>query len=284
MKSFFRFLTAEYNGYWVRKYNYAPEDTLSDVKELLCYMRHMVFKNPDEEINTGEVAIRENDLRGIGKIAGLFTPYISAESNLGSLVMTGSNVVNGTERSERGLFNMNKEAFDFYRTDTDNYPTDLTTLATERLRASLVPDGAPILGYIAEGTQVFTADGQVIESAILPSPPAGKAYWPYYGKQYLFLAETFMIETFLDSDTYKKLVESFQRIRYNGPSIAELVYLTEVILEDYVYDIRFAGYSNSVKMSYKRNEMSSLAGKVKRFYIWSLLLSMKFKQIYAVEE
>lgn len=284
MKSIFRYLNAEFNGFFVTAYHRALEGLTGDMKELFSYMRKVQLKLESEDIGSGEVPISEEDLKGIGTIAGLFVPFISAESNVGSLVFTKETTVNGNNYAERGLFDMNGETFKYVRTDAGAYQSDITSLAGERLRASFVPDGAPILGYIADGTVAFTEDGRIIPEAILASPPADKAYVPYYGEKYLFLAETFLIKSYIDIETYKNLLLSLQRIRYGGSSLAELVYLTELLLEDYLYDISFESYARSVKMKYKINEESEISGKVKKLYVWKHIVEMKFKQIYAVEE
>lgn len=283
MKSVFRYLVAEFNGFYVTTIQRALEEYMADLKEVMHYIRRVQFKLEDEGIVSGESPIREDDVRGIGKIAGLFTPYISAESNIGSIVFTPPFKVGTKSYAERGLFNMNEEVFNFFRTNTSTYPDDITTIANERLRSSFVPSGTPILGYIAEGDIALTPDGKIIPEVIRATPPADRAYYPYYGEKYLFMAETFLIQTYIDIQTYKKLLESFQRIRYAGSSIAELCYLTETLMEDYIYDMQFTSSTSSVRLTYRLNEESPLTGKVKKFYMWTLILAMKFKQIYAEE-
>jgi hypothetical protein len=283
MKQFFRNLTAEVNGYYLKAMHDFMNTLTEQIKEVLTYTSSVQFKTEAEDLSAFESAMRDEDIRGIGKIAGVFTPYISAESNLGSLVFTNSKVVNGKEYSTRGLFDMQTESFKFFRTDEGVYATDLDTLATTLLRSSLVPLDAPIVGYVAEGDIVLTTDGHIIPGALLATPPVGKAYYPYFGEKYLFLAETFMIEAFLDIETYKAMLESFQRMRYNGASITELYKLTALIMEDYVEDIYFEPDSFRQVMYYKFNQESELAAKTKRTFVWTQMLSTKFKQLVPVE-
>lgn len=284
MKRFFRHLTAEANGFYLKGLNGILNEVTVYFYEALSYLRNVVWKIDDDPTLTNqEYAITDKDLRDIAKIAGVFTPFISAESNLGSLAFTSSKIVDGVQYSERGLFDMLSEGFKFFRTAPGSYGTDITTLATKYLRSSLVPEGAPILGYIEEGSTVLTEDGQIIPSAILPSPPVDKAYYPYYGEKYLFLAENFLIEAYLDLATFKELFESFQRIRYNGASIAELANITKALMDDFVYDIDIVQDGQKFIMYYKLNQESELVGKTKRLYIWRMLLRQKYKQ-FALSE
>lgn len=284
MKKFFRDLTAEANGFYIKGIVSSLNNVVSYFNDVFSYMAAVQFKTPeDPTLLASEYPIEDKDLRDIAKIAGVFTPFISAESNLGSLAFTSSKIVDGVQYSERGLFDILSESFKFFRTSPGTYPTDINTLATKYLRSSLVPEGAPILGYIEEGSTVLTEDGQIIPSAILPSPPVDKAYYPYYGEQYLFLAENFLIEAYLDLATFKELFESFQRIRYNGASIVELANITVLLMGDFVYDIGIVPDGQKFIVYYKLNQESELVGKTKRLYIWRMLLRQKYKQ-FALSE
>lgn len=284
MKLLFRNLTAEINGFYLSALHHFLNSYTEDIKEFITYLTNVQFKTESEDISGVEVPMRDEDIRGIAKICGVFNPFISAESNLGSLLFTTSKTVSGVEYSERGLFDMNSESFKFLRTTTGTYTTDIVTLASNILKASLVPEGAPILGYIAEGTTVLTTDGHLIYENILAEPPIGVAYYNFYGEQYLILAETFLIEAFLDTDTFKAMVETYQRIRYNGVSIVDLVYVTNLLMGDYVYDVYFESTGYVQQMHYKLDIESELVGKTKRVFIWKDLLEKKFKQIVAVED
>jgi len=163
------------------------------------------------------------------------------------------------------------------------YTDDIVTLANAALKSSLVPEGTPILGYIADGTDVLTEQGQIIEANILAEPPVGVAYYPWYGPNYLFLAENFIIESLLDVETYKRVLEIYQRVRYNGSSIKELASFTEVLLGDFVRDIHFESEGIYIIMHYTLNQESELPDKVKRLYVWLLVMEEKFKQIVPQE-
>ena len=65
---------------------------------------------------------------------------------------------------------------------------EITSIASAINQATLVPEGQPILGYIAEGEDVFDEFGYVDENLLLSVPPVDKAYVPYYGKKFLHFA------------------------------------------------------------------------------------------------
>ena len=279
MKPFFRFLTSEINGFLLSSFNHFLNVYITYLYPVLSYFNLVQFKSPDEPAVDGELNMTAEDIDGIGKIAGVFQPYISAESNLGSLVFT-----NNVLYTERGLFNMDDEKFDIVRTAQEDYPDDITTLATDRLRASWIPTGQPILGWIPYGVDVLDEDGNIIWASILPAVPEPPGYaYPYYGEEYLFLAETFFKFAYLDVDTYKQYIESQQRIRYNGVNVAELCTITEILTEDYVKIHSFGLFGTARILFYSLNETSPLPEKNKRLFIWLQLLQDKFKQIIPVE-
>jgi hypothetical protein len=284
MKKIFRYLTAEINGFYLSSLHNFMNDYITPVLAYCQYLSNVQFKTESDELSGYEEPMEDSDIRGIAKTCGVFNPFISAESNLGSLLFTTSKKVSGIEYSERGLFDMKSESFKFFRTNQGVYTTDIVSLASSVLRASLVPENAPVLGYIEEGTQVLTEDGQLIYENILADPPVGKAYYNFYGEKYLILAETFLIEAFLDTDTFKSMVETYQRIRYNGVSIKELVFITKLLMQDYVCDVYFVASGSIQEMHYKLDIESELPGKTKRVFIWRDLLDKKFKQLVAVED
>ena len=284
MTKIFRYLNAEYNGNWIRGIYYCLNIVAEQYNDIFSYLRNMAFKLESEDLNYGEIAITHSDLSGIGVVAGVFTPFISAESNAGSIVFTNSHIVNGEEYSERGLMNRDTERFDFIRTDQTEYLTDITTEASHTRQASFIPEGAPILGYIAEGTTVLDTEGNIILSAILSTPPSGVAYYPYYGEQYLFLSEIFLRSIYIDIDTYKKMFEVMQSIRYNGASISGIAELTSAITEDYIHDVYFTTLGYVITLHYSLFEESGVTMKVKRLAVWRLIMGMKYKQITLVEE
>ena len=271
-------------------------------------MSHVQFATEEEQ--TGDIVpMEEKHIRGIGTIAGIFPIYISAESNLGSLVFTNQGA-HGVY-TERGLFNMDFERFDIIRTAHETYPTDINSEATERRRTSFVgnegeevyPDDAlypgeytfpgdftvvPVQGWIPYGVDVLDSEGNIIPENILPAEPLPpdfdeEYYYPYYGDKHLFLAETFLIFSYLDLHIYKQFLECCQRIRRNGPSIEELVIATELLVEDYVVIEELTPSGVIQVLNYHINEESEVDEKVKRLSTWKKFLQDKFKQITTEE-
>jgi hypothetical protein len=276
---FFRFLTGEINGFYLRAIHDILNEYSSDIYETLCYMSLVQFYLEDEGVPVGTIPIADSDVKGIAAIAGVFNQYVSAESNKGSILFTSSKIVDGYEYSDRALYNMPTESFKFVRTNQDIYASDIVTLSSPTLRASLVPEGTPVIGYIAEDAVFFNADGSINTSAISPTPPVGKAYYPYYGENYLFLAETFLVEAYLDPLTFKKMLETYQVVRYNGPNIKSILDATSIICEDYIQDIRFESVGTKIILYYQLNQESELISKIKKLFVWRKFMERKFKYI-----
>lgn len=193
-KAFFRWLRGELNGYYITNINGAVNDSTKDVKKFLSEFKAQQFE-------TGK--IRDSDLYGLGKFAGIFLPRLSRAESLASLRMTESFVKDGFEFSERGLFNTELENFSFFhtqddttvyfffvRTNQDTYNNDINTLATNLNRSSLVGNSDTVLGYISsEETDLFDEIGNVKPEKVLSAPPSGVAYSEYYGDEFLLLSE-----------------------------------------------------------------------------------------------
>ena len=103
-KAFFRFLRGELNGFYLKSlYNTLNEST-KNTKAFLIDFNNMQFK---------EGLIDDNTLLNIGKFAGIFPlNFVRAESLI-FLRMSDSKEVNGTEYSERGLFDTTLEIFSY---------------------------------------------------------------------------------------------------------------------------------------------------------------------------
>jgi hypothetical protein len=238
----------------------------------------------EEVVLDNETSISEEDIKNLGTFAGVFPPYISSESNKGSILFTPSFKVNGIEYSERGLRDRILEAFRFFRTSPGEYTDDIVTLSSQQLQASFVPEGTPILGYIPDDVEMFTTDGQIIHENILDSPPSGQAWYPYYGDNFLFLAESFLIEAYVSKEVFMDLFFSYQKIRYNGVSLEEFVFLTNLVMGDYVNSIWLEAFSNRIIVHYKLDELALLKDKVRRTFIWKEIIKIKFKQFVLLED
>jgi hypothetical protein len=306
MKQPFRYFRGEFNGKYLYSLAVCPNYTVKDILDELAYQALFQWKT-EEEAAKGEMPIRDEDIVHIGEIAGVFQAFGWFESNVGSIYFTQSHAVKGAERSERGLFDMDREVFEYVRVDADDYPDDIANEASPRRRISVVPAGMQPVGYVATGTPLFNRDGSVIWDNVLPEPPADTAYVPFFGEKYLVFEEKFIVETTLTVPILKLLIECLQRVRYQGPSIALFMDITKVLCDSYVYDIdiiprqiytpestvkidegriigtfkigRFSPAANSAyyEVQYKLNQNSILDNLLRRFAVWRSVCRQKFK-------
>jgi hypothetical protein len=254
-----------------------PNFNAEDVVDELVYQALFQWKLEDE-ITAKEMAIRDEDVINIGKIAGLFQPRVFQKLSLGSVYFTQSHVVNGQQRSERGLVDMDFESYRFVREEQDDYPDDIVNEASEKLRMGLVPSGTEPLGYVASGTDLYDEEGNVIWENILPEPPAdGRAYIPFYGEKFLAHEEFFSRETPLTVDVFKLLLECVQRIRYNGPTIKSLFDITQILGEGYIYDLNIEAQERYYICYYRLNEDTAVLNRERRFGAWQNVCKQKFK-------
>jgi hypothetical protein len=223
--------------------------------------------------------VRDEDVIGIGKIAGLFQLRSFGGITTGSVYFTPSHVVNERERSERGLFNMDSENFDFLRTEHDEYPDDIGTEASPLRRMSLVPEGAEPLGYVPEGVRIFDEAGNVLWDNLLSEPPDdGTPYAPFYGEQYLHFEETFYKELPLPVDVFKLLLECVQRIRYGGPTIKGLLDVTDILGGGgYIHDLTITQAGRRYAVSYRLDPNFILFQRERRLAAWKAVCAQKFK-------
>lgn len=193
-KAFFRFLRGELNGFYIQNINQSANEYTKDIKKFLSEFKSQQFEYGK---------IDDKSLYGLGTFAGIFLPRLSRAEALSSIRMTESHIENGFECSERGLFDVNMELFQFFhcaddtvaffffvRTNQDSYNNDINTQATNLNRSSLVGNSDTVLGYISsEETDLFDEDGNVKPEKVLSAPPAGVAYSEYYGDEFLLLSE-----------------------------------------------------------------------------------------------
>ena len=231
-KAIFRFLRGELNGFYLKAiYNTLNEYTKKTRDYLACYRQFQFELNPEI---TNTIFNPLEHIKNIGLVAGVFSPYITQDSNLVSIKFTQSHKVNGIEYSERGLFSSDTGIFNFFHT-TEHETEDINTLANKANRSSMVESGAPILGYIAEGDEILDEECNIDYSKILPEPPEGKAYYPFYGEKYLYLSDSAFVRAKIPSRVYAEMIKIFQWVRYNGTSIATLAHLAEVLCPDYLF-------------------------------------------------
>jgi hypothetical protein len=277
MKQPFRYFRGEFNGKYLYDLVRCPNFNAQDVIDELVYQTLFQWKLEDE-VTANEMAVRDEDIINIGKIAGLFQPRTFNKSSLGSTYLTQSRIVNGKQRSERGLMDMDNESFRFVREEQDGYPDDIANEASERLRMGLVPSGAEPAGYVLAGTPLYDNEGNIIWENVLPNPPMnGSAYITFYGENFLVHEEFFDRETPLTVDIFKLLLECVQRIRYNGPTIKSLFDVTQILGEGYIYDLKIEAQTRYYLCYYRLDEDAAVLNRERRFGAWQNVCRQKFK-------
>lgn len=276
-KEFFRFLRGELNGFYFTNMNNALNLAVGSIKEFFAFWKNMQFNStmPQEYIN------------GLGKFAGVYLPIVDV-GFLFFIFMTESYVVNGIQRSERGLYNVVNEMFEFYHTEQDDYADDINTLATPTLKSSMV-GAEPVLGYISEdATDVLLPDGTVNPEVILSEPPSDGSYTEYYGNQFLFLEEeSTEVSADLEKELYQQLIASMQYIRYNHSNLKSLCKVVEILCPDgfvTITSIENNASSYSVNVTYTADYSVPLSHKLHREALFKFIINQKFPEVTLIGE
>lgn len=277
-KALFRYLRGELNGFYVTAFNTLWNKSTSYIKDFLSGFRNMQFNVDDMDAQT---------IYNIGTFAGVYLVRLSAGEAYGALRMTESHVVDGQERSERGLLMRETETFDFFHTEQDDYPDDINTLATEDQRSGMVGE-EEVLGYIASSNlDVLDENGNVKSSAILSSPPSGEAYVEFYGNQFMFLSEQTNLVKNINVTIFLELYKVLQNIRYNGASIKSFVKMIEIICPNGLITIesiekRQGSACFDVTLTYHSDVYADY--QQQRLSVLSYVIALKFPQFYVTIE
>lgn len=280
MKAFFRFLRGELNGFYLQKIHEVNNVFSGTIKSFLTNFASMQFKT-DDELEEGETAISSDMIKGIGITAGVFPPYVMQESLSSSLRFTGSHKVNGKEYSERGLYNLEGQAFNFYRTDEQQYDTDINTLATSEERSSVVENGRNPIGYFPEGEQIVRDDGSLDYSKLMPSPRPNRADSPFYGNEFLYLSDTYPVLAITDIKVMLYVIEAMQWVRYNGMNVASLAQFAKIVCPNFLFilDIDWSTlYAHGVVI-YGIDEEYEAENKLLKENLFKSLIQKKFSQL-----
>ena len=276
-KALFRFLRGELNGFYITSLHNSLNEYSEDIKRFL-----VEFKN--QQFASG--MITNETLYNLGKFASVFLPRRPVTDSRTALYMTDSHVVDGTEFSERGLFNTNTESFEFVHTDPSIESPDINTLATSTKRSSLVGD-EEVRGYISsEETDVLDDEGKVRPEKVLSNPPEDVAYSEYYGDKFLYLSEGDMVYESISPSLFIELFKALQWIRYNGDSISSLVRIIEVLCPEGLVQIDHIEVSSdgrALQVHYVYNTESPVTDKESRLALLEYLVNLKFKQVILVE-
>jgi hypothetical protein len=284
MKKIFRFFRGELNGFFLYRLVTFLNHYLLDVFDELIYQTLFQWKT-EEEINAGELAVREEDIYSIAKVAGLFDLRVYGETTLQSIDFVPSNIVNGVQRSERALRDMVFEFFVFIRTEHDDYSDDIVNEASERRRMTLVPSGTTPVGYAYYGESIYTNEGDIIWAKVHPAPPEdGRPYSEFYGAKFLVFRELFASDLDISTDVFKLLLESLMRVRYSGLSVISLLEITEYIGEGFIYDLQLILQAGRYLLcTYKVNMSAFVTYKTARLAIWRHICALKFKLVVLMQ-
>jgi hypothetical protein len=280
----FRFHRGEFNnGVYLSDLLKVPNICIGDVLEEIIYQTRFQWKL-EGETDKDEDPIRDEDIYNIGKIAGIFQMLYSGDINLGSVGFTKSHIVNGVQRSERGLMDMLGEVYKFVRVEHDNYQDDIVNEASGGLRIGHVPAGTVPVGYVRYDTPLYREDGTIIAENILPDPPEdGTPYVPFYGEKFLVHEHLYKGTTPLNTAIFKVLFESFMYVRYNGPSIKALLTITRLIGEGYIYDLEIEPQGLYYTCYYRLNDEIDIRYRTWRLLVWKNVCERKFKHFITVQ-
>lgn len=279
-KLFFRFLRGELNGYYLDNINATFNRAGRKIQSFLADFRRMTFKR-DDEVTGHELPISSEALEGLSVFAGVFAPYVYQDALISSVHFTASHIVDGKERSERGLYKQGSDTFEFVRTEQDDYPTDINTEASEARKSTLVEDGRTPVGYFPEGERVFNEDGTLDLTKLLPAPRAGHADAPYWGDKFLYFAEEYPVRAVTSNRVLVSLMRAMQWVRYNGVSIKSLVEFTSILCPDFLFitNIDWDGHYAYGVLSYGIDENYDVPDKLMREQLFTLLVNTKIPQM-----
>jgi hypothetical protein len=278
MKLPFRFFRGEFNGFYLYRALTCLNTVIKELIDELVYQANFQWKTA-LEVSGGELPIRDEDIIGVGRIAGLSQDRLWARSLTGSVAFTPSHVVKGKQRSERGLVDMSLGTVQFVRTEHDDYPDDIATEATPSLRTSLVPSGTEPVGYVAMGVEIYTEGGDLIWENVLSEPPDdGTPYTPFYGEQYLVGEEWFVKDDLLPVSVFKELLECFLRIRRNGPTLKAFFDASMLLVGGVVKDMELTLMPGRYYMlHYSVDPSSTKSNQDRLIQAWLWMCEAKFK-------
>lgn len=279
-KLFFRFLRGELNGYYLDNINATFNRAGRRIQTFLSDFRRMTFKR-DDEVTGHELPISNEALEGLSLFAGVFAPYVYQDALKSSIHFTASHIVDGKERSERGLYREGSDTFEFVRTEQDDYPTDINTEASEAKKSTFVEEGRTPVGYFPEGERIFKEDGSLDMTKLMPSSRAGHADAPYWGEKFMYFAEEYPVRAVTSNRVLVSLVRAMQWVRYNGVSVKSLVEFTSILCPDFLFitNIDWDGHYAYGVVSYGIDENYDVPDKLMREQLFTLLVNTKIPQM-----
>lgn len=276
MKSFFRFLRGEINGMYMNAISAAVDTLASRWRGIFSEVDELTLVRTDASAYN---SLYPDFVKGVGLIAGCVLPRFQHSSSSSSVFMTDSVVVNGEERSERGLFRTALERFQFEHTEQDDYPDDINTLSTTDRRTSLIGTETPV-GYISDmSNDVLRDDGTVDPAYVEPSPPGGGVpYTDFYGNNFLFMNSTQLSYSVLSAELLGLLIESLQWVRRNGASISSLCRVAGIVCGEFlrIVDVSTVSGLARYEVRYRLLSTQGVTSPLAKLYLLQHIVSTAF--------
>ena len=308
IKAFFRYLRGELlNGFYIRTLNILPNrlPSMEALKAELLY-----WLNVTADVNAASYPIRRNDLRGIAQVSGVLSIRGLSGFLKGWFRLSESHIVDGHEYSDRGLLNQETGALEYVRTDSPTHATDISTIATEEMRMSLIPEGAVPIGYVwGIDSSVMTDEGKIDLTRLHAAPPEGYIqdaegnwYWPldpvefpppvytpYYGNQYMALTSSYPMVVELADSILQTVFLYHQKIKKGGPALLYIFEVTEALVSDLISDLQIelldaydivSSHVYYYKMTFTRNNTAFEENDGwGRFSAWAYFIQSKYPLI-----
>ena len=279
-KAFFRFLRGELNGFYLSSLNAVCNNFTGSIRRFLTDFKAMQFKSEDE-VGQGEVTVTTDVLEGISVFTGVFSPLVWQDALTGSVRFTKSHIVNVKERSERGLYRIEDETFNFVHTEQDDYPADINTLSSLEERSTLVEKDRQPLGWFPEGENVIKEDGSLDLTKLMTAPRPNHADSPYFGDRFLYFAEESPVKAVTSNRVLIYLIKAMQWVRYNGSSVKSLAEFISIICPNFLFIIDIDWESNYAfaVVTYGIDENCEAEDKLMREQLFTLLAGKKLPQL-----
>lgn len=275
-KAIFRWLRGELNGFYLNALHNTLNEYTKETKQFLVDFGNAQFEKGK---------IRDRDLYGLGKFAGVFLPRIPVSETKSSFILSDSHIENGVEYSERGLKNIEDSSFDYVHTSPDQ-TEDINTLATETKRSSLVGDEA-VKGYIPyNATDVLDDDGNVRPSKVSKTVP-DVPYVEFYGNQFTFLAEGSIDFQKVSASLFFDLYKTLQWVRYNGDSITSLCKIASLLCPEglvKIGDIEVGISKHNLIVHYLYDITVDVNLVQQRLALFQYVVTTKFPQVELIED
>lgn len=275
-KAFFRFLRGELNGFYITGIQQMCNNLSEEYKTFLSDFKSQQFEHGKMDSET---------LYNLGRFAGIFLPRISKEEASTAIRLTESEIVDGNEYSERGLFKPDEEDFEFEQTTQDDSGLpDINTLATDEKRSSMVEQGRQALGYIPDDEEDIFVDNKVERSKVEPIPPENQAYSDFYGDEFIFLSDSLPSYENLSPDVFLELFKALQIVRYRGMNLSSVVRITEILCPSGLVLVEnVTAGSNIWNLTYSTDMTAPVNNQQDRINMWLYIMKIKFPQVVLAE-